>query len=67
MILFGEVQKIYGRFDIVHSHDWHPIPAANRIKKDYGLPYILTMHSTAWGRNGNQFGYGISKEISHRE
>ncbi|MDD1742261.1 MAG: glycosyltransferase family 4 protein [Methanotrichaceae archaeon] len=65
--LFGEVQDIYGRFDIIHCHDWHPIPAAIRIKKDYGLPYILTMHSTEWGRNGNQFGYGISKEISHRE
>jgi glycosyltransferase involved in cell wall biosynthesis len=65
--LFGEVQKIFGRFDIVHCHDWHPIPALNRIKKDYGLPYILTMHSTEWGRNGNHFGYGISKEISHRE
>jgi glycosyltransferase involved in cell wall biosynthesis len=25
------------------------------------------MHSSEWGRNGNHFGYGISKEISHRE
>ena len=25
------------------------------------------MHSTEWGRNGNNFGYGISQEISHRE
>jgi glycosyltransferase involved in cell wall biosynthesis len=65
--LFGEVQKTFGRFDIVHCHDWHPIPALNRIKKDYGLPYILTMHSTEWGRNGNHYGSGISKEISHRE
>jgi glycosyltransferase involved in cell wall biosynthesis len=65
--LFGEIQKIFGRFDVVHCHDWHPIPALNRIKKDYGLPYILTMHSTEWGRNGNHFGDGISKDISHRE
>ncbi|MDD1752665.1 MAG: glycosyltransferase family 4 protein [Methanotrichaceae archaeon] len=65
--LFGVVQDIYGRFDIIHCHDWHPIPAANRIKRDYGLPYILTMHSTEWGRNGNHFGYGLSKVISHRE
>ena len=27
----------------------------------------MTMHSTEWGRNGNNFGYGISEEISHRE
>ncbi len=65
--LFGEVQKTFGRFDIVHCHDWHPIPALNRIKKDFGLPYILTMHSTEWGRNGNHFGYGLSQEISHLE
>src|SRR5512136_2135679 len=65
--LFGEVQKIFGRFDIVHCHDWHPIPALNRIKTGYGLPYILTLHSTEWGRNGNHFGSGISKEISYRE
>lgn len=64
---FGAVQKIFGKFDIVHGHDWHPILALNRIKNDYGLHYVLTMHSTEWGRNGNHFGDGIFKEISHRE
>jgi len=64
---FGAVQKIFGKFDIVHGHDWHPILALNRIKNDYGLHYILTMHSTEWGRNGNYFGDGVFKEISHRE
>jgi glycosyltransferase involved in cell wall biosynthesis len=64
---FGAVQKIFGKFDIVHGHDWHPILALNRIKNDYGLHYILTMHSTEWGRNGNHFGDGVFKEISHRE
>lgn len=64
---FGAVQKIFGRFDIVHGHDWHPVPALNRVKKDHGIPYVLTMHSTEWGRNGNHFGNGISKEISHLE
>jgi glycosyltransferase involved in cell wall biosynthesis len=64
---YDAVQKIFGRFDIVHGHDWHPIIALNRIKTDFEIPYVLTMHSTEWGRNGNNFGYGISKEISHRE
>jgi len=63
---FGAVQKIFGKFDIVHGHDWHPVPALTRIKQDFGLPFLLTMHSTEWGRNGNNFGYGISQEISHR-
>lgn len=64
---FNSVQKIFGNFDVVHGHDWHPVLALTRIKKDYRLPFLLTMHSTEWGRNGNNFGYGISQEISHRE
>jgi glycosyltransferase involved in cell wall biosynthesis len=64
---FGSVQKLFGPFDIVHGHDWHPVLALSRIKLDYGLPIILTMHSTEYGRNGNNFGYGISEEISRRE
>ena len=64
---FLAVQKIFGRFDIVHGHDWHPVPALSRIKKDCSVPIVLTMHSTEWGRNGNHFGNGESKEISHRE
>lgn len=64
---FGAVQQLFGNFDTVHGHDWHPVPALIRIKNDYHLPSLLTMHSTEWGRNGNHFGYGISGEISHRE
>jgi glycosyltransferase involved in cell wall biosynthesis len=64
---FGAVQKLFGNFDVVHGHDWHPVLALSRIKQNYGLPVLLTMHSTEWGRNGNNFGYGISQEISHRE
>ena len=64
---FGAVNKLFGLFDIVHGHDWHPAPTLAKIKKDCSLPFILTMHSTEWGRNGNNFGYGISQEISHRE
>jgi glycosyltransferase involved in cell wall biosynthesis len=61
------VERLFGRFDVLHGHDWHPVTALKRIKDDFDLPLLLTMHSTEWGRNGNNFGYGISKEISHRE
>ena len=65
---FERIQKIFGRFDVVHAHDWHPVLAANRIKLEYSIPYVFTIHSTDWGRNGNKFGdSSISKEISHRE
>jgi len=64
---FEKVQKIFGPFDVLHGHDWHPVLVLNRIKCEYGLPYILTLHSTEWGRNGNKWGWGASQEISHRE
>lgn len=64
---FTAVQKLFGRFDVVHGHDWHPVPALLRIKQELGQAFLLTMHSTEWGRNGNNFGYGISEEITHRE
>ncbi len=50
---FARAQKIFGKFDLVHGHDWHTVLTLNRIKRDYGLPYVLTIHSTEWGRNGN--------------
>lgn len=64
---FQQVQKIFGPMDVIHGHDWHPVPALNRMKSEYGLPYILTVHSTEWGRNGNKWGWGLSQEISRRE
>ncbi len=65
---FGEVKKEYGDFDILHGHDWHPVTALNSIKKEYDQPYVLTYHSTEWGRNGNQLGWwDEAREISHRE
>lgn len=65
---FEHVQKLFGEFDIMHGHDWHPVTALNRIKADYGTPYVVTLHSTEWGRCGNNFSNdGIPKEVSHRE
>ncbi len=28
---FLAVQKIFGEFDILHGHDWHPVPALIRL------------------------------------
>jgi glycosyltransferase involved in cell wall biosynthesis len=65
---FDAVQKLFGKFDAIHGHDWHPVVALNNIKKYHGLGYVLTYHSTEWGRNGNTFGnWGEFHEISHRE
>jgi len=65
---FGKVKKDFGDFDVLHGHDWHPVTALNRIKARYDRPYVLTLHSTEWGRNGNQYGgWDEAREISHRE
>jgi glycosyltransferase involved in cell wall biosynthesis len=61
---FDAVQGLFGKFDIVHGHDWHPVLALESIKVNHGLPYIITMHSTEWGRCGNNFG---DARISHME
>ncbi len=65
---FETVQQLFGRFDVVHGHDWHPVLALNELKWKHGVPYVLTFHSTEWGRNGNAFGgWWEFREISHRE
>jgi glycosyltransferase involved in cell wall biosynthesis len=58
---FIGIEKIFGKFDILHGHDWHPVPALIKLKKEFGYPYILTIHSTERGRGGS------FQEISRRE
>jgi len=65
---FGSVQKEFGEFDVLHGHDWHPVNALTRIKQEYSKQFVVTYHSTEWGRNGNQQGcWWEAREISHRE
>lgn len=65
---FIDSRDNFGKFDIVHVHDWHPVNVVCRIKDDFGIPFIITYHSTEWGRNGNVHGgWWEATEISHRE
>jgi glycosyltransferase involved in cell wall biosynthesis len=64
---FKAVEKLFGPFDVLHGHDWHPVTALTRLKKK-GRDFVLTFHSTEWGRNGNRHsGSPQALEISHRE
>jgi glycosyltransferase involved in cell wall biosynthesis len=59
-----EAEAFYGRpFDVVHGHDWLAAHALARIKRDLGRPIVLTMHSTEFGRCGNQLCDGMSRRI----
>ncbi|MDI6655063.1 MAG: glycogen/starch synthase, partial [Candidatus Hydrothermarchaeota archaeon] len=63
---FCAAERSEGRFDIVHTHDWHVAQAVHELKNR--CPVVLTYHSTEYGRNGNKFGgWWEFKEISVKE
>jgi glycosyltransferase involved in cell wall biosynthesis len=62
-----EAERFYGRpFDVVHGHDWLCTEALQGAK-ERGRGVLLTMHSTEYGRCGNQNLEGISARIRHIE
>jgi len=54
-------------FDIVHAHDWMAANAMVWIKQGRGRKGILTMHSTEYGRSGNNFYGGRSQRVMDHE
>ncbi len=54
-------------FDIVHGHDWLSVRALQRAKNDHGRSAVMTMHSTEFGRCGNQLFEGQSRRIRELE
>jgi len=64
---FQVAEREFGKFDIVHGHDWHVVDALHELK-NRGYPVVMSFHSTEWGRNGNSFGdWWEFKEISGKE
>lgn len=64
---FYRTEDAFGRFDIVHAHDWLTANALIRIKDQKHRKTVLTMHSTEYGRCGNNFVGGSSQEVSDTE
>ncbi len=65
---FFETEDYLGHFDVVHGHDWLAANAMAWIKqgrRDHHA--ILTMHSTEYGRCGNNFWSGPSVRIRDHE
>jgi glycosyltransferase involved in cell wall biosynthesis len=46
---------------LIHAHDWLVGDAAARLKTDYGLPLLATIHATEYGRN-----FGIHNDLQAR-
>lgn len=59
----------YGKFDVLHGHDWHVVNALANIRANKGYTNIVwTSHSTEYGRNGNNFADNwFSARVRHRE
>jgi glycosyltransferase involved in cell wall biosynthesis len=64
---FFAVEDFGGPFDIVHAHDWLASNAVVWIKEGRRRRTVLTMHSTEYGRNGNQFFGGQSIRVTDHE
>lgn len=50
-------------FDIVHAHDWLAAPALANIKRNHDRRCVFTVHSTEFGRCGNNVYGGESARI----
>lgn len=65
---FLRAEEHIGGFDIVHGHDWLASNAMVWIKQArQARKAVLTMHSTEYGRCGNQFYGGLSHRIRDHE
>jgi glycosyltransferase involved in cell wall biosynthesis len=54
-------------FDVVHAHDWLASNAMIWIKQGRGRKGVFTIHSTEYGRCGNDFGAAQSARIRDHE
>ncbi|HID31615.1 MAG TPA: glycosyltransferase family 1 protein [Desulfobacterales bacterium] len=62
-----QTEDFIGPFDVVHAHDWLAANAMIWIKQGRGRKGILTIHSTEYGRCGNNFYGGRSAGIREIE
>ncbi|MCK4416439.1 MAG: glycosyltransferase family 4 protein, partial [Thermoplasmatales archaeon] len=60
------VQKVNGKYDLIHCHDWLTMKAGVALKEKMGIPLVLTVHSTEYDRSGwlypNDWFINIEKE-----
>ena len=60
---FFQTESVTGPFDVIHSHDWLASNAMVWIKQVRPSKAIFTMHSTEYGRCGNNFHDGNSAKV----
>lgn len=60
-------------FDLVHSHDWPVAAAAERTARAAGMPWLVTVHATEFGRHQGWVGkypqshiHGVERGMARR-
>ncbi|MBD3263948.1 MAG: glycosyltransferase [Candidatus Omnitrophica bacterium] len=64
---FFQTEEHIGKFDIIHAHDWLTSNVIVWIKEERKHKAVLTIHSTEYGRCGNNFFEGNSARIRENE
>ncbi|MFC1642701.1 glycosyltransferase family 4 protein, partial [Myxococcota bacterium] len=64
---FAEVTNLVGKFELVHAHDWLTANCLHYVWHGFRTPGVLTMHSTEYGRDGNQLFDGFAQWIRDAE
>lgn len=64
---FLATENYIGGFDVIHGHDWLTALALEWINKARRHKTIFTIHSTEYGRCGNNFFNGRSERVRHLE
>ena len=62
-----ETENFVGPFDVIHAHDWLAANAMIWIKQGRGRKAVFTIHSTEYGRCGNNFFGGRCARIRYQE
>lgn len=64
---FSEVTNLIGKFELISCHDWLTANCIPYVWQGFGTPSVLTMHSTEYGRCGNQLHGGMGQWIRDTE
>ncbi|MGC4066699.1 MAG: glycosyltransferase family 4 protein [Polyangiaceae bacterium] len=64
---FSEVTQLVGKFDLIHANDWMTGNCIPYVWSGFGTPSVLTMHSTEYGRDGNQNFDGFAQWVRDTE
>ncbi|MFC1807593.1 glycosyltransferase family 4 protein [Candidatus Omnitrophota bacterium] len=65
--VFFETEDHIGKFDVIHAHDWLTAYVLPWIRETRPRKSVFTIHSTEYGRCGNNFPNGNSEKIRHIE